>query len=65
MLFSIRPRWCDLIVSGKKTVEVRKRIPKLEPPYKCYIYETQGKTETPFVDEDGHVIFKGRGRGYC
>ena len=61
VLLSIQPKWCELITSGKKTVEVRKRIPKLEPPYKCYIYETQGRTETPFVDEEGHFIFKGRG----
>lgn len=62
VLISIQPKWCELIASGKKTVEVRKTKPKLETPFKCYIYETQGRTETPFVDEDGHVIFKGRGQ---
>lgn len=24
VLISIRPKWCELIVNGKKTVEVRK-----------------------------------------
>lgn len=43
VLISIKPRWCELIVSGKKTIEVRKTIPKLETPFKCYIYETKGK----------------------
>ena len=62
VLISIQPKWCELIASGKKTVEVRKTKPKLETPFKCYIYETQGKTETPWIDEDGHVIFKGRGQ---
>lgn len=62
VLISIQPKWCELIASGKKTVEVRKTKPKIETPFKCYIYETQGRTETPFVDEDGHVIFKGRGQ---
>ena len=62
VLISIQPKWCELISSGKKTVEVRKTKPKLEIPFKCYIYETQGRTETPFVDEDGHHIFKGRGQ---
>ena len=62
VLISIQPKWCELIASGKKTVEVRKTKPKLETPFKCYIYETQGRTETPFVDEDGHEIFKGRGQ---
>lgn len=62
VLMSIQPKWCELIASGKKTVEVRKTKPKIETPFKCYIYETQGRTETPFVDEEGHYIFKGRGK---
>lgn len=62
VLISINPKWCELIASGKKTVEVRKSKPKLETPFKCYIYETQGRTETPFIDEEGHHIFKGRGQ---
>ena len=43
VLISIQPKWCELIASGKKTVEVRKTKPKIETPFKCYIYETQGK----------------------
>lgn len=62
VLISIQPKWCELIASGKKTIEVRKNKPKLETPFNVYIYETQGRTETPFVDEDGHHIFKGRGQ---
>lgn len=61
VMISIQPKWCELIASGKKTVEVRKSKPKLEFPFKCYIYETQGRTETPWMDEDGHMIFRGRG----
>ena len=41
VLISIKPKWCELIVSGKKTVEVRKTKPKLETPFKCYIYCTK------------------------
>lgn len=44
VLISIRPQWVDKIVSGEKTVEVRKSKPKLEPPFKCYIYCTKEKT---------------------
>lgn len=40
VLISIRPQWCDLIASGKKTIEVRKTRPKLETPFKCYVYQT-------------------------
>ena len=42
VLISIQPKWCELIASGKKTVEVRKTRPKLEPPFKAYIYCTIG-----------------------
>ncbi len=40
VMISIRPKWCELIASGKKTVEVRKTAPKLPTPFKCYIYQT-------------------------
>ena len=43
VLISIQPKWCELIASGKKTVEVRKTAPKLETPFKCYIYCTNKK----------------------
>lgn len=43
VLISIRPKWCELIATGDKTVEVRKTRPKLETPFRCYIYCT--KTE--------------------
>lgn len=42
VLISIQPKWCELIASGQKTVEVRKTRPKLETPFKVYIYCTQG-----------------------
>jgi predicted transcriptional regulator len=43
VLISIQPKWCELIASGEKTVEVRKTKPKIEPPFKCYIYCTKDK----------------------
>ena len=42
VMLSIRPKWCEKIANGEKTIEVRKTRPKLETPFKCYIYETQG-----------------------
>ena len=41
VLISIQPKWCELIASGKKTVEVRKTRPKIDVPFKCYIYQTK------------------------
>ncbi len=40
VLLSVRPKWCELIANGTKTVEVRKTKPKLNTPFKCYIYCT-------------------------
>ncbi len=45
VLISIRLKWCELIASGKKTIEVRKTRPKLEVPFKCYIYCTKNNTD--------------------
>lgn len=44
VLISISPKWCGLIASGKKTIEVRKTAPKLPTPFKCYIYCTSVKS---------------------
>lgn len=38
VLMSIRPEWCNLIIQGQKIIEVRKTRPKLETPFKVYIY---------------------------
>ena len=40
VLISIRPKWVEKITRGEKTLEVRKTRPKLETPFKCYIYCT-------------------------
>ncbi|MEE0968303.1 MAG: hypothetical protein U0M06_02885 [Clostridia bacterium] len=40
VMISINPKWCELIASGSKTIEVRKTKPKIEMPFKCYIYQT-------------------------
>lgn len=47
VLISIQPKWCELIASGKKTIEVRKSKPKLETPFKAYIYMTAGDASCP------------------
>ena len=43
VLISIQPKWCELIASGRKTVEVRKSRPKIDTPFKCYIYCTNNQ----------------------
>ena len=58
VLISIRPKWCELIANGQKTVEVRKTKPKLEPPFKVYIYCTGGP---PYLNShDGYCYLEER-----
>ena len=49
VLISIQPRWCELILSGKKTVEIRKTKPNIKTPFRCYIYCT--KDNKYFLDD--------------
>ena len=63
VLISIRPKWCEKIVNGEKTIEVRKTKPKLDTPFKCYIYCTlQGCNEFFRVDLGRDVAKWNRGK---
>ena len=53
VLISIRPKWVEKIVSGEKALEVRKTRPKLETPFKCYIYCTEAKKRLVTILKDG------------
>lgn len=60
VLISIKPKWVELIASGEKTIEVRKTRPKIETPFKCYIYQS-GKNLTSTVygtefSKSGYII---------
>ena len=46
VMLSIRPKWVEKIVNGEKTIEVRKTRPKLDTPFRCYIYCTM---DHPYV----------------
>lgn len=43
VLISIHPKYCELIAIYEKSLEVRKTRPKLETPFRCYIYQTKKK----------------------
>ena len=43
VMLSVRPKWCEKIANGEKTIEVRKTRPKMNTPFKCYIYCTLPK----------------------
>lgn len=71
VMISIQPKWCELIASGKKTIEVRKTMPKLETPFKCYIYMTMNglssmigvKTKQGFVMQETHKVYPNMANG--
>ena len=48
VLIAIRPQWAEKIVSGKKTIEVRKTAPQ-EVPFKAYIYCTKEKKQDDII----------------
>lgn len=50
ILISIKPEWVKKILSGEKTIEVRKSKPKFALPITCYIYESgTGKIVAEFI----------------
>lgn len=53
VLISIRPEWCEKIMTGQKTIEVRKTRPKMNPPFKCYIYCTKPEEKLLAIMKDG------------
>lgn len=59
VLLSIRPEWCDLIVRGRKTAEVRKTRPKLETPFRVYVYCTKAPQHLITIFKDGEEIENG------
>lgn len=59
VLISIRPKWVEKIASGEKTIEVRKTAPKIQTPFKCYIYCTNDRELTLNRDFDGSFYFNG------
>ena len=56
ILISIRPKWCEKIINGDKTIEVRKTRPKIDTPLKCYIYCTQGGVALGAWGKHGKII---------
>ena len=70
ILISIKPKWCELIANGKKTIEVRKTRPKCDTPFKCYIYCTKDKSilfwtgkRYAYADDRSHNLFDVCGNG--
>ena len=55
VLMSIKPEWCEKIANGEKTVEIRKTKPKIDTPFKVYIYCTQEKRLLHKFNKGEHI----------
>ena len=68
VLISVQPHWCQKIthIIGRKgtkpiyekSVEIRKTRPKINTPFKVYIYETKGRLQRLF-----HTCYDYEGKG--
>ena len=52
VLISIQPKWGEKIANGEKTIEVRKSRPKLETPFKVYIYCTNSRSNIFYLEKE-------------
>ncbi len=57
VLLSIKPKRCERIANGEQTVEIRKNRPKIDTPFKCYIYCTNGKDKLLDVVHKGDTLY--------
>ncbi len=56
VLISIRPKWVKKILAGEKTLEIRKTRPRMETPFKCYIYCTNSGVAMGMWGKHGKVV---------
>lgn len=59
VLMAIHPKWCEKIFRGEKTIEVRKVAPKLETPYKVYMYRTKEKCGAKIINDCLNSVYGG------
>ena len=63
IMLSIRPKWCELIARGQKTIEIRKTKPKCDVPFKVYIYCTKQRVNGEILLTYDKKI-EGRNKGF-
>ena len=66
VLMSIQPKECEKVFREKQTIVVRKTAPKLETPFKVYVYCTNGLFDITDIynltSESVRVVSEGRGK---
>lgn len=59
LFLPVKPKWAKLIVSGEKTLELRKRSPACEVPVRVLVYASSPQTEIVGTAECYGVIWQG------
>lgn len=57
ILLVVHPKWCKMIFNGKKTIEVRRTRPKLEPPFEVLVYMTKPKPYLATIIKEGDDLY--------
>ena len=60
IILSVQPQWLQKILTGKKTIEIRKSTPKCDYPIDVYLYCTKGKPfllDLRFLKEDKCLMY--------
>ena len=62
VIISIKPEWVAKIISGEKTIELRKNFPNQPTPFRCFIYVSQD-----FTNYRGNTdeVWASRGKIIC
>lgn len=61
VLLPVHSHWCQLILNGEKTVEVRKTKPREAAPFRVLLYCTKGPLELA-KDKNGNIVFLSRNK---
>lgn len=61
LFLPVKPKWAGKIMSGEKTLELRKRSPACEVPIRMMIYASSPKMEVVGIAECYGVIWQGVG----
>lgn len=56
IVIAVHPMWCGKIADLVKDLEVRKRLPRLKPPFKVYIYCTRTSEVQFWKSPTGHYL---------
>lgn len=61
LILSVHPVWLAKMAAGEKDLEIRKKLPRLKPPFKVYLYCTKLSENQIYRSDKGiYLSFKPR-----